>query len=146
MPTDRAAETQKTTGRPWWRPSTIRPPRTGPIAIPTGPLAPNRAIAVPIRRRGAESRIAASITPVLPSWKPTRSIDPASCQGSRLRATRANTTASTIALRTITTLRLYLSAHTPHRGTSGAPTMKIRALNSPTKWSRSASPTPIWVR
>ena len=41
------------------------------MAIPTGPLAPNRAIAVPRRRRESASRMAARITPVLPSWKPT---------------------------------------------------------------------------
>ncbi len=146
MPTDSPAETQKIAGSPWCRPSTIRPPRTGPIAMPIGPLAPNKAIAVPSRGRGVASRIAASITPVLPSWKPTRSREPASCHGSRLRATQAKTTASTRALRTITALRLYLSAHTPHNGTSGAPTTKIRALNRPMKWSRSASATPIWVR
>ncbi len=144
VPSDRTAETQKIAGRPSCRPSTIRPPRTGPIAIPIGPAAPNRAIAVPSRGRGVESRIAASITPVLPSWKPTRSIEPASCHGSRLRATQAKTTASTRALRTMTTFRLYLSAHTPQSGTSGAPTTKIRALNRPTKWSRSAPETPIW--
>ena len=87
--------------------------------------------------------MAASMTPVLPSWKPTRSMLAASCQGSRLRATPANTTASTRALRTMTALRLYLSAHTPQSGTSGAPTTKISALKIPTKRSRSGSATPI---
>ena len=38
----------------------------------------------------------------------------------------------------MTALRLYLSAQTPHSGTSGAPTMKIRELNRPTNASRSA--------
>ena len=65
------------------------------------------------------------------------SIDRASCHGSRDRATPAKTTASTTALRTMTTLRLYLSAQAPHSGTSGAPTTKISALNSPTNASRS---------
>ena len=37
----------------------------------------------------------------------------------------------------MTTLRLYLSAQTPHSGTSGMPTTKISALNSPTNASRS---------
>ena len=67
----------------------------------------------------------------------------ASCHGSRDSATPANTTASTSALRTMTALRLYLSAQTPHSGTSGIPTTKISELNSPTKASRSASGTPI---
>ena len=39
----------------------------------------------------------------------------------------------------MTALRLYLSAHTPHSGTSGIPTTKIRALNRPTNASRSAA-------
>ena len=70
----------------------------------------------------------------------------ASCHGSRLRATPANTTASTSALRTITALRLYLSAHTPQSGTSGAPTMKMSEPKIPTNRSRSGSGTPIWLR
>ena len=50
----------------------------------------------------------------------------------RARARRAaNTTASTSALRTMTALRLYLSAHTPHSGTSGSPTTKISELYRP---------------
>ena len=49
------------------------------------------------------------------------SIASATCHGSRARATAANTTASTSALRTMTTLRLYLSAQAPHSGTSGMP-------------------------
>src|SRR3954447_5130590 len=51
--------------------------------------------------------------------------------------------ASTTALRAITALRLYLSAQTPHRGTSGAPTTKTSALNNPTNVSRSDGGTPI---
>ena len=43
---------------------------------------------VPSRRCGVASRIAASITPVLPSWKPMRRTLTATCQGSRARATR----------------------------------------------------------
>ena len=66
------------------------------------------------------------------------SIASASCHGSRARATAAKTTASTSALRTMTTLRLYLSAHAPHSGTSGMPTTKIRALKIPTNARRSA--------
>ncbi len=53
-----------------------------------------------------------------------------------------NTTASTSALRTMTALRLYLSAHTPHSGTSGRPTTKISELYRPMKAIRSASGTP----
>ena len=81
----------------------------------------------PVADRGVTSRMPASITPVLPSWNPMSSMLRASCHGSRDRATPANTTASTRALRTITALRLYLSAHTPHNGTSGMPTTKISA-------------------
>ena len=66
------------------------------------------------------------------------SIARASCHGSRASATSPKTTASTSELRTMTALRLYLSAQTPHSGTSGAPTMKIRELNRPTKARRSA--------
>jgi hypothetical protein len=84
----------------------------------------------------------ASITPVLPSWNPISSIASASCHGSRASATAANTTASTSALRTMTTLRLYLSAHAPHNGTSGIPTMKISALKMPMKAKRSWGATP----
>ena len=81
--------------------------------------------------------------PVLPSWKPMSSIASATCHGSRARATPMNTTASTRALRTMTTLRLYLSAQAPHSGTSGMPTMKISALNTPMNVSRWLSGTPI---
>ena len=53
------------------------------------------------------------------------------------------TTASTSALRTMTALRLYLSAHTPQRGTIGIPSTNSRALKRPMNWRRSASGTPI---
>ena len=59
------------------------------------------------------------------------SIDKASCHGSRESATPANTTASTSALRTMTALRLYLSAQTPQSGTSGMPTTKIERAEQP---------------
>ena len=101
------------------------------------------AIVVPSRRRGVTSRMPASMIPVLPSWNPMSSIASATCHGSRASATPANTTASTSALRTMTTLRLYLSAQAPHSGTSGMPTTKIRALKMPMKASRSLSGTPI---
>ncbi len=74
------------------------------------------------------------------------SIASATCHGSRARATAANTTASTSALRTMTTLRLYLSAQAPHSGTSGMPTTNTRALKIPTKARRWLSGTPIWRR
>ncbi len=118
----------------------------GPTANPIGPDAPNTAIVVPSRCVGVTSRMPASITPVLPSWNPMSSIERASCQGSCESATPANTTASTRALRTMTALRLYLSAQTPHSGTSGIPTTKTSALKSPMNASRSASATPIWRR
>ena len=106
-------------------------PIPGPTAIPTGEVAPKSAIAVPRRRRGVTSRIAASITPVLPSWNPTsRRLSP-SCHGVRLSATAANTTASTTALRMITALRLYLSAQTPHSGTIGRPSTNTSELSTP---------------
>jgi len=141
--TERSAEKAKTVERDWPNPSTMMPPRTGPTAKPIGPLAPKKAMIVPRRARGTTSRMAASMTPVLPSCSPMRSRLNASCHGSRLSATAANTTASTSALRMITAFRLYLSAQTPHRGTNGAPTMKIRALKMPMNCSRSASATPI---
>jgi hypothetical protein len=118
------------------------PASAGPAANPIGPLAPNRATIVPMRCVGVTSRRPASMTPVLPSCSPMRSRLPASCQGSRDSAAAAKTTASTIALRTITALRLYLSAHTPHSGTNGAPTMKMSAVKSPTNARRSSSGTP----
>ena len=128
-------------------PSTrTNPPRNGPIANPIGPATPKIAIVVPSRRAGTTSRMPASITPVLPSWNPISSRLSASCHGSRDSATQTNTTASTRQLRTMTALREYLSAQTPHSGTSGAPTMKISDVNSPTNWRRSASGTPIWLR
>ena len=98
--------------------------------------------------RGVTSRIPASMTPVLPSWNPMSSIARASCHGSRARARRtANTTASTRALRTMTTLRLYLSAHAPQSGTSGMPTTKISALKMPDEGEPlGSSGTPIWRR
>ena len=123
-----------------------RPASVGPMAKPSGPDTPNSAMIVPSLARGATSRIPASITPVLPSWSPMSSRLAASCHGSRLSATAANTTASTIALRAITALRLYLSAHTPHSGTSGAPTTKISELKIPTKARRSLSSTPMPLR
>ena len=70
---------------------------------------------------GVTSRIPASMTPVLPSWNPISSIDERELPRLARRAPRpANTTASTSALRTMTALRLYLSAQTPHSGTSGS--------------------------
>ena len=122
------------------------PARVGPSAIPTTVDAPKMPMTVPSLARGVTSRMPASITPVLPSWKPISSMLRASCQGSRDRATPANTTASTSALRMMTALRLYLSAQTPHNGTSGIPTTKIRAVNRPTNASRSSWGTPICRR
>ena len=124
-------------------PSMRNPPSAGPTANPIGPDAPKIPMIVPSRCRGTTSRIPASITPVLPSCSPIRRMLSASCQGSRDKATQANTTASTSALRTMTALRLYLSAQTPHSGTNGAPTTKMSDPNSPTNGSRSASGTPI---
>ena len=89
------------------------------------------------------SRMPASITPVFPSWKPISSMLTASCHGSVDNATPAKTTASMSALRTITTFRLYLSAHTPHSGTRGMPTTKMSAEKRPTNASRSSWGTPI---
>ena len=121
----------------------MSPPSVGPIANPMGLAAPKIAMTTPRRLSGVTSRIPASMTPVLPSWNPINSMATASCQGSRARAAIVKTTASTSALRTITAFRLYLSAHTPHSGTSGAPTTKIRALNRPTNARRSPCGTPI---
>ncbi len=143
VPTDSAADSQKTAGNDQPRPSMRNPASVGPAANPTAVDAPKMPMTVPSRRRGAVSRMPASITPVLPSWKPISSMLRASCHGSRDRATPAKTTASTSALRMITALRLYLSAHTPHNGTSGMPTTKISALNNPTNASRSPWATPI---
>ncbi len=143
VPTDSPADNQNTAGNDQPRPSIRRPARAGPTANPIGPDAPKIAIVVPSRRTGVTSRMPASMTPVFPSWNPMRSMLRASCHGSVDSATPANTTASTSALRTMTALRLYLSAHTPHSGTSGIPTTKISELKSPTKVSRSASDTPI---
>jgi hypothetical protein len=119
------------------------PASAGPTANPIGPEAPKMAIVVPRRRIGVTSLMPASITPVFPSWNPMSSIEIASCHGSRESATAAKTTASTSALRTMTALRLYLSAQTPHNGTRGIPTTKISEENKPTKASRSASGTPM---
>jgi hypothetical protein len=143
VPVDSADDTQNTfeTGQP--RPSMRIPASAGPTANPTGPEAPKIAIVVPTRCSGVTSRIPANMIPVLPSWNPISSIASASCHGSRARATAANTTASTTALRTMTSLRLYLSAQAPHSGTSGMPTTKIRALNRPMKVRRSWAATPI---
>ena len=143
VPTDSSADNAKTADSAQPKPSMRMPARAGPTANPIGPDAPNIAIVVPSRRSGVTSRIPASMIPVLPSWNPMSSIARASCQGSRARATAAKTTASTSALRTITTLRLYLSAHAPHSGTSGIPTMKISALKMPMNASRSCRATPI---
>ena len=131
MPTERTLPLQKTavSGRP--RTSTICPPTNGPMAKPTGPMAPKTALTVPIRPRGATSRRAASMTPVLPSWRPVSSSAAASCQGSAASATPAKTTASTTALRTITARRLILSAHTPQNGTRKMPNTKMSAVKRP---------------
>ena len=144
--TDSSDEIQKTVGSDAPKPSMRSPASTGPTANPIGPDAPKIAIVMPRRGLGVTSRIPASITPVLPSWNPMSSIDSASCHGSFDRATPAKTTASTRALRMMMALRLYLSAQTPQNGTSGNPTTKINALNSPMNPSRSASGTPIWLQ
>src|SRR5258705_9665154 len=141
--TDRPADDQNMADRLQPRRSTTKPPSTGPTADPIDPETPNSAITVPIRARGTTSRIPASITPVLPSWNPIRSRLRPSCHGWRDSATAPNTTASTRQLRTMTALRLYLSAQTPHSGTSGIPTTKTSAENNPTNGTRSASGTPI---
>ncbi len=142
VPTDSAAESQKTIGSDQPKPSMSRPASAGPDAMPTAVDAPNTPMTVPSRARGVTSRMPASITPVLPSWNPMSSMLAASCHGSRDRATPAKTTASTMALLTITALRLYLSAQTPHSGTSGAPTTKTRVLKMPMKVSRASPVTP----
>ncbi len=146
VPIDSSAENQNTPSNDQPRPSINTPARTGPTANPIGPDEPKTAMVTPSRRRGVTSRMPASITPVFPSWKPINSIESASCHGSRESATHANTTASTRQLRTITALRLYLSAQTPQSGTSGIPTTKISALNRPMNASRSSCGTPIFVR
>jgi hypothetical protein len=146
VPTDRAQDSQNTADSDQPAPSMRKPANAGPVAIPIADEAPNTPMIVPSRRRGATSRIPASITPVFPSWNPMSNMLRPSCQGSCERATPAKTTASTRALRTMTALRLYLSAHTPHRGTSGRPTRKISELKSPMNASRSSSGTPISSR
>ena len=127
-------------GRP--SPSISTAAAIGPSAKPTGLAAPNTATTRPRRARGTTSRIPATMTPVLPSWRPTSINAPATCHGCCASATRAKTPVSTSALRTITALRLYLSAHTPHSGTRGRPSTKTRELNRPTKATRSAWGTP----
>ena len=109
-------------------------------------MAPKITIAVPRRPRGVTSRIAASITPVFPSWKPTSNRLPASSQGWRLSATRPKTSASTTALRAMTSLRLYLSANTPHRGTRGSPKTNMSALRRPTHRGIAVWGSPIALR
>ena len=146
VPIERSAENAKTGGSAQPKPSMKIPATAGPTANPTGPETPKSAIVVPIRARGVTSRIPASMIPVLPSWNPMSNIARATCHGSRARATATKTTASTSALRMMTTLRLYLSAHAPHSGTSGIPTTKISALKIPMKASRSLSGTPICRR
>jgi len=51
--------------------STSKPPIVGPRAIPRGGVTANSEIASPTRWAGTADLSAASITPVLPSWKPT---------------------------------------------------------------------------
>ncbi len=138
-----AAASQKTSAVGRCSPSMRNAPRTGPTAKPSGLAAPNVAVAVPTRPSGVTSRSAASMTPVFPSWRPTRSMLTAICHGAVARAMPAKTTASTIALRAITARRLYLSAHTPQRGTRKIPNTKMRLLNSPVNvgMSRAARPT-----
>ena len=91
-----ATAPRRSTGRPrrrrprrWprWSWSIMNSPRAGPAPKPSGLLAAKMPIARPRRCDGATSRIAAIITPLLPSWKPTRSIATTSCQGARLAAT-----------------------------------------------------------
>ena len=108
------------------------------MAKPSGLVAPNSAVTVPTRWRGVTSRSAASITPVLPSWSPTRSMLAPTCQGAEASATPAKTMASTTALRTMTARRLYLSAQTPQNGTRTIPNTKISEEKMPVKvgtWS-----------
>ena len=111
---------------------------------------------MPTRWRGVTSRSAASMTPVLPSWSPTRRRLTASCQGSSARATPAKTTASTTALRTMTARRLYLSAQTPQNGTRTIPKTKMRLVKSPvnvgicaagrpTSWRRRGRKAKTWA-
>jgi hypothetical protein len=118
------------------------PPTIGPSANPMPLAAPNMPTAKPSRARGLASRMAASMTPELPSWSPTRSIAIANCHGSCARATPAKTPTSTTALRMITAFRLYLSAQTPQSGTSGRPRRKTLAPRRPTQRGISDSGRP----
>ena len=106
-------------------------PIAGPSPNPSGLLEAKMPIANPSLGRGVTSRIAAIMTPELPSWKPTSTMLTASCHGAPLAATARNTTASTSALRITTALRLYLSAHTPHSGIKGNPARKNSEKSKP---------------
>ena len=142
VPIENTAERANTPETDQPAPSMSTAASTGPTANPTGPAAPNSAIDVPTRWRGTTSRMPASITPVFPSWNPISSTATAICHGSRASAASPNTTTSTRQLRTMTTLRLYLSAQTPQSGTSGSPRTKTSEPNRPMNGRRSVSGTP----
>ena len=87
---------------PWL---TSQPPIVGPSAKPSEGVTPNREIANPTRPRGATARRAVSITPVFPSWKPTRSNANAASHRFCASHRPAKTTISTYALRAMIGMR-----------------------------------------
>ena len=123
-------------------PSIIAPARSGPSAKPIGAAALKRAIDLVRACSGETSRIVASITPVLPSQKPSASVAPISCHASCAKAKAMSATRAIKPLRTMTSRRDRNSAIASQIGTCGAPTMKMPAVAAPDTVAISLSGTP----
>ena len=75
-------------------------------------------------------------------WDDVKDNNTSKTLGGQLTFTPAKTATSTAALRMMTAFRLYLSAQTPHSGTSGRPRTKTLAPRRPTQRGISDSGRP----
>ncbi len=145
VPSESSAEMANTAGSPQPSESTTIAPRTGPMAKPIGPALPNQARATPIRPVGAESRIAPSMTPALPSWRPTRSMLRARCRLARQGDADEDGRLDEGAPDDDDLAAVLVGPDAPQRDEGHADDEDERP-NRPTNWSRSASGTPIDLR
>ena len=135
---DSSADTVNTPGSENPSPSIRIPASTGPAANPIGPRCAEDGDGRPEAMPWGDVTDAGQHHPRVAELEPDQQhrhgeLPRLARQGDRRRRPPPRRRA----LRTITTLRLYLSAQAPQSGTMGAPTTKISELNRPTNASRS---------
>ena len=116
--------------------------RSGPAAKPIGAAALKSEMTRARSRSGATSRIVASITPVLPSQKPSATVAPTSCQAWSASAKAISAARAMRPLRTMTSRRDRNSAIASQIGTCGAPMTKSPAIEMPVSDAISPMGTP----